>query len=443
MNDIYLLHMVISMLGINLTLILILINIPLMTKIDFIFLTLRSIALISFHMLVLMLFYDLFYHNPLTYILYIFVVLILFILINLIYGSKIIKFYLILFIIISYTINTNLIDKLMFINIIILLYEIYEIYEMIKKRNTFISRNTIKQAFDTMDDGLLFVNEECMPLLMNNKMINILNEFESFYKLGNSRLIHKIIENISNSLIKVNDKTYSVFVSESTDKHKGFYYQFVDVSDSYKFIEQLENQNQFLLLKQSDLKNSLKNIEKSVTDNEVLKLRLWIHDIIGQRLSIVHTYIENNFLNTDNINELKEILKNIKGDLNFDSYNIDERFNRIKITYEVVNTILHLNGSFPNDNKVSTIFLNIIREASTNAIRHSSAKNVYIDIKEDKENLYLNIKNDGKVNTKNIVEGDGILGMRRAIKPYEGVLNITTDPLFQIDIKLKRSNLDL
>ena len=37
MNDIYLLHMVISMLGINLTLILILINIPLMTKIDFIF----------------------------------------------------------------------------------------------------------------------------------------------------------------------------------------------------------------------------------------------------------------------------------------------------------------------------------------------------------------------------------------------------------------------
>lgn len=197
------------------------------------------------------------------------------------------------------------------------------------------------------------------------------------------------------------------------------------------------------MLKQIDLKNSLNNIEKSVTDNEVLKLRLWIHDIIGQRLSIVHTYIENNFLNTDNINELKEILKNIKGDLNFDSYNIDERFNRIKITYEVVNTILHLNGSFPNDNKVSTIFLNIIREASTNAIRHSSAKNVYIDIKEDKENLYLNIKNDGKVNTKNIVEGDGILGMRRAIKPYEGVLNITTDPLFQIDIKLKRSNLDL
>ena len=47
----------------------------------------------------------------------------------------------------------------MFINIIILLYEIYEIYEMIKKRNTFISRNTIKQAFDTMDDGLLYVNE--------------------------------------------------------------------------------------------------------------------------------------------------------------------------------------------------------------------------------------------------------------------------------------------
>lgn len=438
MDNYLILSAIISIIGINLSFLFLLINRLIMIKREYLFLMFKNIIMIVYHLLIIMLSFEILFDNKLFDKSYIYIILYIVLITEFLYKFKLSKSISILIMFLVFILIDDYIIKFLFINKCIFLYELYEMYKLVKNKKIFISRNTIKEAFDSLEDGILFVNKNMEPLLMNNKMLEIIEEFEICYGLGDTKLIKKINDNIKDSLIKSDNKTYLVNLTDSTEKYKGLYYQFIDVSNYFDLLEQLEIKNRVLMEKQIDLKKGLINIEETVTNNEVLKLRLKIHDVIGQRLSIIHTYIENNYLNATNINELKDVLKNIREDLVYEVYDIDEMFNRLKLTYELVNTKLHLKGKFPEDKKISNIFINIIREASTNAIRHSGAKNVYISIKEDKGSIYLNIENDGETNENEIIEGDGILGMKRAIKPYLGTLVINTKPRFNINIEVKK-----
>ena len=269
----------------------------------------KNIIMIVYHLLIIMLSFEILFDNKLFDKSYIYIILYIVLITEFLYKFKLSKSISILIMFLVFILIDDYIIKFLFINKCIFLYELYEMYKLVKNKKIFISRNTIKEAFDSLEDGILFVNKNMEPLLMNNKMLEIIEEFEICYGLGDTKLIKKINDNIKDSLIKSDNKTYLVNLTDSTEKYKGLYYQFIDVSNYFDLLEQLEIKNRVLMEKQIDLKKGLINIEETVTNNEVLKLRLKIHDVIGQRLSIIHTYIENNYLNATNINELKDVLK--------------------------------------------------------------------------------------------------------------------------------------
>ena len=86
-------------------------------------------------------------------------------------------------------------------------------------------------------------------------------------------------------------------------------------------------------------------------------------------------------------------------------------------------------------NPISEISLyRIIQESASNTIKHASAKNLYIDLKEDSENAFLVMKDDGigfnkeKVMSAERVDGLGLRNMMDRAKGAKGILEIESSP---------------
>lgn len=63
----------------------------------------------------------------------------------------------------------------------------------------------------------------------------------------------------------------------------------------------------------------------------------------------------------------------------------------------------------------------LVQESMINSFRHGDAKNIAITLREDKEALYVNVRDDGR-GAANVIEGIGLKGMRERAEALGGEL---------------------
>lgn len=71
--------------------------------------------------------------------------------------------------------------------------------------------------------------------------------------------------------------------------------------------------------------------------------------------------------------------------------------------------------------------IRLAQEAVTNAARHSSARNVWIDVDQLSDTVTVTVRDDGQ-GGNGTTEGNGIRGMRERLAPLGGVLHIASGP---------------
>ena len=102
--------------------------------------------------------------------------------------------------------------------------------------------------------------------------------------------------------------------------------------------------------------------------------------------------------------------------------------------YRLVGINITLNGDLFDDENVSKVLFEIIRESVTNAIIHADSKNIYIDLDKKDKKTIIEITNDGKMPAKRITENEGIKGMRRKLNSIGGMLTIDCSDKFVLKI---------
>ena len=85
------------------------------------------------------------------------------------------------------------------------------------------------------------------------------------------------------------------------------------------------------------------------------------------------------------------------------------------------------------------MFFEIIREATTNAIKHAESSKIFVEIKETLEKTNMVITNDGKKPNEFITENQGIKDMRRKVKKLGGMFYISTVPEFSVNVSIKNN----
>jgi two-component system, NarL family, sensor kinase len=182
----------------------------------------------------------------------------------------------------------------------------------------------------------------------------------------------------------------------------------------------------------------LRQVETEVSEHVMGKFAQELHDNIGQLLTALHIQVENqkidhpelkeSFKPTDiYISEISQQLRMLSRTLNNDYLGHIGLLAAIELEVErmtgLKKFVVHCNAlkGPTNLNKNQELMLfRIFQEIVQNALRHSGAANLFIDIKNEGQNFEMSIKDDGKgFNCDEVLNnrlGSGLQNIRKRAK---------------------------
>ena len=319
--------------------------------------------------------------------------------------------------------------------IIALLGIIYEIISLIYMYFRYYKKETItdfsiKKVIDECEFGILVLKGKRAKLI-NNKMYEILDKL-NIKKDYITNIIKQSIDQLDkNYCVKVEDKYY-VFVVNDNEIIT------FDITEVYKLHQKLNEQNKKLKENNKKILLSIDNIEELEKEKNLLKLKNKYHDILGQNLSILQQYLNKENITQENFEEIKFMIQKMFIDIEDTDDTNANLENLIKI-HKKNGTDIIIDGKLPQNKETAKVFFEIIREATTNAIRHAGSSKVFVNIKETLEETYMIITNDGRKPNEFITENQGIKDMRRKVKKLGGMFYISTVPEFSVNISIKNN----
>lgn len=319
--------------------------------------------------------------------------------------------------------------------IIALLGIIYEIISLIYMYFRYYKKETItdfsiKKVIDECEFGILVLKGKKAKLI-NNKMYEILDRL-NIKKDYVTNIIRQSINQLDkNYCVKVEDKYY-VFVINNNEIIT------FDITEEYKLHQKLDEQNKKLKENNKKILLSIDNIEELEKEKNLLKLKNKYHDILGQNLSILQQYLNKEKISQKNFEEIKFMIQKMFIDIEDTDDTNTNLENLIKI-HKKNGTDIIIDGKLPQNKETAKVFFEIIREATTNAIRHAGSSKVFVNIKETLEETYMIITNDGRKPNEFITENQGIKDMRRKVKKLGGMFYISTVPEFSVNISIKNN----
>jgi putative signal transduction histidine kinase len=319
--------------------------------------------------------------------------------------------------------------------IIALLGIIYEIISIIYMYFRYYKKETItdfsiKKVIDECEFGILVLKGKRAKLI-NNKMYEILDKL-NIKKDYITNIIKQSIDQLDkNYCVKVEDKYY-VFVINNNEIIT------FDITEVYKLHQKLNEQNKKLKENNKKILLSIDNIEELEKEKNLLKLKNKYHDILGQNLSILQQYLNKENITQENFEEIKFMIQKMFIDIEDTDDTNANLENLIKI-HKKNGTDIIIDGKLPQNKETAKVFFEIIREATTNAIRHAGSSKVFVNIKETLEETYMIITNDGRKPNEFITENQGIKDMRRKVKKLGGMFYISTVPEFSVNISIKNN----
>jgi len=302
-----------------------------------------------------------------------------------------------------------------------------ELYYLKKNR---LDSVLIKNTIDNSDTGIMTITYEDKVIFQNSSMYNIVN-FLNIHKDYLNNIKTKAIQKIGNEYILFKDDKAILFrLSHKEDEITAY-----DISEEYILQNKLKKQNETIKQNNENLLWTIEHLDDVEREEKSLKIKNKFHDLLGQNLSILQAYLNQEVQDEKKFVDVKFMIKKTFSELD----DIDNPFQAlddlIKIN-ENIGVRVNLNGKLPQNKELAKIFFEIIREAVTNAIRHAESTEINIKIEDTLTEVIMTISNNGKQSKEKIIENEGIKGMRRKLKEKGGTLFVTTRPIFSLQIKI-------
>ena len=299
-------------------------------------------------------------------------------------------------------------------------------------------------AWTTTDYQMLYMNDAMRSCLMKLSFATDLSDTADLWrKLEWTALSHRerkdavLPEGIR---IHVDENETRLFVRDSTAIRRTACRRIyaIDVTEEERLNEKIEQINEELTVKNRELNASLAQLQEVVQNKALVDMQARVHDTIGQRLSILHRYLESNNSDPEKLKQVVSLLHDITAELDSRAQpNAQAELDSIKNAFSLIGIDIVVSGSLPENSAVAAGYTRIIREASTNAVKHGHAKRISVDIRETPKERTLSISNDGVAASEGIRFGTGLPGMNETAKSFGGTLAVTSYNPFTIVVKQK------
>jgi signal transduction histidine kinase len=314
---------------------------------------------------------------------------------------------------------------------------------------TDISALSVVHAMDTLDTGVLFSENDGYTLLSNYQMQNFMvattgrifrNAIE-FYNMLISDLYkfkYKKAELEGQTVYLLADGTaWMLTKTDISFLMKNYIHISVaNVSQLWELTAKLQNQDKELRYKSEELKETIANLHILSKEKEIHNAKMRAHDILGQRLSLLLRIIENE--KKLDYDLLISLSKGLIAELKAEQSEIaaKDELENIQNIFSAIGVNIKFDGELPKDSKQARLFVDIIREGSTNAVRHGFATEINMKSRLIDNTYNLTIKNNGHTTRDIITLGSGIRGMKKKVSEQGGNLEIIQDPQFTLSVVL-------
>lgn len=314
---------------------------------------------------------------------------------------------------------------------------------------TQVSALSIIHAVDTLHTGVLFSEKNGYTLLSNHQMQKLMISLTGKVFRNSIVFYDMLLSNQNSSRFKKTEldgeivylladgsawmftKTEISFLMQSY-----IHISATDVTKLWTLTAKLQLQEQELNHKSNELKKAIANLHILSEKREIDKAKMRAHDILGQRLSVLLRIIENGSdLDHDLLTSLS---KGLLAELKVENSEIGpyDELKRIQKVFQVIGVDINFQGKLPNNSEQAALFIDVIRESCTNAVRHALATQINIRAGAIGDKINLTINNNGHAPNTSITPGNGIKAMRKKVFAQGGNLNIIHYPLFTLSVVL-------
>lgn len=241
----------------------------------------------------------------------------------------------------------------------------------------------------------------------------------------------------ASKVIQLHDKTMALFSTQRDDANpRGLILTMLDITEEWNLQVQEAASRAELKRAESALRELMTTVESIARKDALAKMRSMVHDVMGQRLSIIHRLLEE-FPGETQVCMVSSVIQAMMDDISrAEIADPATELSSIIETLSLVGVALKVSGELPENDTISRLLVNIIRESSTNAIRHSHATYVEVSIIHANGFLEMSVSSDGFPISAIATERTGIKGMRDALGDIGGELKITQDPLFSLEVRI-------
>ncbi len=219
----------------------------------------------------------------------------------------------------------------------------------------------------------------------------------------------------------------------------------LDITEEEMLNRRISRMNDLLAAANRDLKASMGRVDRVAKNKAVLNMRSRVHDIIGQRLSILHRFLEADTLDREMLPKVVGLLDSVVDDLVGGAKpGSRAELDSIVEAFALIDVDVHIEGELPcegddeSEAAIAGVFVKAVREASTNAVRHGRAENVYVQFGEKPDMYVLRVSNDGSPADSHAREGTGLPGVRRTVAEIGGSMRVASAYPFAIEVAVPR-----
>ncbi|MDP2174304.1 MAG: PAS domain-containing sensor histidine kinase [Bacteroidota bacterium] len=327
-------------------------------------------------------------------------------------------------------------------------------------RDVSISKNFFNAAFNSVTDSLIVINAQGEILDYNNSFMSIL-EYQYIDLKG--KLITEIvkIDNLSQQLKKIDkDLNVHTYQSEIITENRTIV---VECS-----LSSVDPDKKLYLIKLQDLTDKINEEARRIAtiiktqEEERNRVASDLHDSVGQQISALKFFI--NAIQSQKDEKVKgELFKKTQKIINGVADEIRnicfqlmprsiERFGLIKTVEQLADLIqfstqitFNLNLQTKEirlDSNLAMSVYRIVQEFINNSVKHSRCNQIDIEIKIEKQSLFIKMSDDGiGFDMENLIKGNGLDNMNLRVNYLKGDIKLVSQKkkgvLLEINIPLQ------
>ena len=199
----------------------------------------------------------------------------------------------------------------------------------------------------------------------------------------------------------------------------------------------LQQENERLADTNRRAKRLYDNMPDIVREEEILKMKMRVHDDIGHTLLAARRALRHEH----DLARLRSEAAKWESSISLLCRTRQENAAEDPLSYmqrraAVLGATVQLRGAYPAARATREFYALILRECTSNAVRHAGATELYADSEHRPQEWHLCITNNGAPPKAKIKEGGGLSSLRRRIEKAGGTVTVHSLPVFVLEVTL-------